>query len=256
MTWRRCSRSGSSDVLATPHPRPAQPHAPTGIALNSCVRALALPLKSEYRPTLGELLAPRWRRASALWRVLVVAAAAALAVALVTVVLTAQSPTVSHGGPVPFSFAYRGLYRTSPEPGGYTKVQRLRGRLLEDSFAVGPLTLPPYTGEPSGALALFAVRYIRGLAAAHRGFELRGEGTTQIDSVAPYATYNVFYTTRVQGREMYGRDVLLLAERPGARRGVAITMLTAAAGNPQVTSPLDVGVKGPLEEPLGTFALE
>ncbi len=85
---------------------------------------------------------------------------------------------------------------------------------------------------------------------------LRGEGSTQIDAVATYATYNVFYTTVVGGREMYGRNVLLLPQRPGARRGLQIAMLTAAAGNRQVTSPLDVGVKGALEEPLGTFALE
>ena len=74
--------------------------------------------------------------------------------------------------------------------------------------------------------------------------------------MSSYATYNVFYTTTVQGREMYGRNVLLLPDQPGARRGVEIAMLTTVAGNHQVTSPLDVGVKGALEEPLGTFALE
>jgi hypothetical protein len=217
---------------------------------------VALPLKSEYGPTLGQLLAPRWRRASPARRALALAAMAASLGVLAAVVLTVRSPGVSHGAPVPFGFAYRGLYRASPEPGGYAKVQRSKNGLLEDSFAVGPLTLPPYTGEPSGELALFAVGYIRGLEAGHRGFELRGEGSTQIDSVAPYTTYNVFYTAEVQGREMYGRDVLLLPERPGARRGVTIAMLTAATGNRQVTSPLDVGVKGALEGPLGTFALE
>jgi hypothetical protein len=220
------------------------------------VKAFAAPLKSEYGPTLGQLLAPRWRRASAGRRGLAVAVATALLGALVAVVLTVQSPAVSRGAPVPFSFTYRGLYRTSPEPGEYVKVQDLRDGLLEDSFAVGPLTLPPYKGEPSGALALFADGHIRELAAAHRGFELRGEGTTQIDAVGSYATYNIFYTADVQGREMYGRDVLLLPERPGARSGVAIAMLAAATDSPQVTSPLDVGVKGPLEGLLGTFALE
>jgi hypothetical protein len=88
------------------------------------------------------------------------------------------------------------------------------------------------------------------------GFVLRGEGSTQIDAVSTYATYNVFYTTLVDGREMYGRNVLLLTQRPHARRGVQIAMLTTAAGSRQVTSPLDVGVKGVLEEPLSTFALE
>jgi hypothetical protein len=219
----------------------------------------AVPLKGEYGPTLGELLAPRWRRASAAVRALWVAAVALLVAALAGAALTLASPTVSHGGPVPFSFGYGGLYRTSPAPGWYAKVQRVRGGRLEDSFAVRPLTLPPYRGELGAALALYAAGYIRRLAAARvpgqSGFVLRGEGSTQIDAVSTYPTYNVFYTTVVEGREMYGRNVLLLPVA-GARSGVLIAMLTTVAGNRQVTSPLDVGVKGALEEPLSTFALE
>jgi hypothetical protein len=220
----------------------------------------ALPLKSEYGPTLGELLAPRWRRASSGARTLWVTVAAVLVAMITGAALTLSSPTISHGGPVPFSFSYGGLFRISPNPGWYATVQRVKGGRLEDSFAVGPFTLPPHRGALGAALAMYAAGYIQHLAAAHvpgqSGFVLRGEGSTQIDAVSTYATYNVFYTTTVQGREMYGRNVLLLAERPGVRRGVKIAMLTAAAGNRQVTSPLDVGVKGALEEPLGTFALE
>jgi hypothetical protein len=221
----------------------------------------AVPLKSEYGPTLGELVAPRWRRSSRAVRAVWVAAAVALLAAVAGAALTLASPTVTHGGPVPFSFSYGGLSRTSPPPGWYAQVQRVRGGRLEDSFAVGPLVLPPYRGEALGAaLALYAAGYVPRLAAARppgqTGFVLRGEGSTQIDAVSTYATYNVFYTTRVDGREMYGRNVLLLPQRPGARRGLQVAMLTVAAGNRQVTSPLDVGVKGALEEPLGSFALE
>ncbi len=224
----------------------------------------ALPLKSEYRPTLGELLAPRWRRASAGARLLWVAVATLVVAAIAGAALTLTSPTVTHGGPVPFSFSYAGLHRTGPAPGGYARVQRVVEGRLEDSFAVGPLLLPPYQGALGAALAMYGSGYIQRLAAeeggAHipgqGGFVLRGQGSTQIDAVSSYATYNVFYTTTVRGREMYGRNVLLLPDQPGARRGVEITMLTAVAGNRQVTSPLDVGVKGTLEEPLGTFALE
>jgi hypothetical protein len=220
----------------------------------------ALPLKSEYGPTLGELLAPRWRRASLAARALWVAALALLLAVLAGAALTLASPTISRGGPVPFSFSYGGLHRTGPSPGGYARVERLQGGRLEDSFAVGPLTLPPYRGELGAALAMYAAAYIPRLAAAHlpgqSGFVLRGEGSTQIDAVSSYAAYNIFYTTTLRGREMYGRDVLVLARRAGERRGVQIAMLTAVAGNRQVTSPLDVGVKGALEEPLGTFALE
>jgi hypothetical protein len=224
----------------------------------------ALPLKSEYRPTLGELLAPRWRRASAGVRLLWVTVAVVLVAAIAGAALTLASPTVSRGGPVPFSFSYAGLYRTRPAPGGYARVRRVVDGRLEDSFAVGPLMLPPYHGALGAALAMYAAGYIQRLAAgeggAHipgqSGFVLRGQGSTQIDAVSSYATYNVFYAAVVQGREMYGRNVLLLPDQPGARRGVEIAMLTTVAGNHQVTSPLDVGVKGALEEPLGTFALD
>ncbi len=220
----------------------------------------ALPLKSEYGPTLGELLAPRWRRASVGARLLWVTVAALLVAVIAGAALTLVSPTVTHGGPVPFSFSYAGLYRTSPTPGGYAKVQRVVDGRLEDSFAVGPFVLPPYHGALGAALAMYASGYTQRLAGARvpgqSGFVLRGQGSTQIDAVSSYATYNVFYTTTVQEREMYGRNVLLLPDQPGARRGLEITMLTTVAGNHQVTSPLDVGVKGALEEPLGTFALE
>lgn len=220
----------------------------------------ALPLKSEYGPTLGKILAPRWRRASLGTRALWSAAAALIVAALAGAALTLASPTISHRGPVPFSFSYGGLYRTSPYPGGYARVQRLQNGLLEDSFAVGPFTLPPYRGELGAALAMYAAGYIPRLAVARvpgqTGFVLRGEGSTQIDAVSTYATYNVFYTTTVDGREMYGRNVFVLPDHPGVRRGLEIAMLTTVAGNRQVTSPLDVGVKGALEEPLGTFALE
>jgi hypothetical protein len=217
---------------------------------------VAVPLKSEYRPTLGQLLAPRWRRSSRMLRALAVLAGALILAVLVGGVLTLESPHFSHGGAVPFSFSYKGLDRTRPEAGAYVEVQHLRGGLLEDSFAVRPLTLPPYRGQPSGALALYAVGYIHRLAERLPGFELRGEGVTQNDSLAHYTTYNVFYTTKVRGRNFFGRDVLVLTQRPGVRRGVDIAMLTSAeSSDRQIVSPLSVGTVGVLERPLGTFTL-
>jgi len=67
--------------------------------------------------------------------------------------------------------------------------------------------------------------------------------------------YNVLYTANVEGRPMFGRDVLLLQQRPGAREGVDIVMLTAPRANPQVTSPLEVASAGVLLRPLKTFTL-
>lgn len=215
----------------------------------------ALPLQSRYGPTLGELLAPRWRRASRGTRLLVVLTGALLAAVIAIAVATLERPAVSHGAPFAFGFTYPGLYRAHPAPGDSVLVRRTRDGRLEDSFAVAPLRLAPYRGEPSAALALYATAYIQQLAAAYPGFELRGEGWTQLNSISPYAVYNIFFRTRREGQEMYGRDVLLLPERAGARRGVSISMLNAAGSDKQIDSPLLVGAKGVLAGPLGSFAL-
>src|ERR1039458_670620 len=118
---------------------------------------MAVPMKPQYGPTLGRLLSPRWRAAPALVRWVVIAAGVALLALFVAAVLTLENASCSHGGRVPFSFSYRGLYRVAANPGGYVKVQRHRSDgVLEDSFAVAPLVLPPYSGSLSGELPLYA----------------------------------------------------------------------------------------------------
>lgn len=209
-------------------------------------------MKQEYGPTLGRLLSPRWRAASPLVRRVVIAAGVGLLVLAVAVVLTLENATFSHGGRVPFGFAYRGLWRVAPDPGGYVKIERRRASgALEDSYAVEPLSLPPYSGELSGELPVYAAGYIRSLAQRHAGFVLRGEGKTRVNTVP---AYQVLYTAQVEGRTMYGRDVLLLPERAGAREGVEIVMLTSPTANAQVDSPLEVASTGVLLRPLKTFS--
>ncbi len=212
-----------------------------------------MPIRPEYGPTLGRLLSPRWRAASpgtrALVRVLLVAL---FALALATF-FTLENAHYSHGGRVPFSFSYRGLYRVHPEPGEYVKLERhsSSGRLL-DSLVVKPLVLPPYTGDLSGELPLYAAGYVRALQSRYADFVLRGEGKTKVNTVPAYA---VMYTARVNGRTMWGRDVLLLPEREGARQGVDIVMLTSPTANKLVTSPLEVSTAGVLLKPVRTFSL-
>src|ERR1700689_3570143 len=197
----------------------------------------AVPLKPQYRPTLAQLLAPAWGRASRAVRIVLVLVGVGLVLGAAGLALTLLPAHYSYGGgPVPFSFSYRGLYSTAPDGGGYVKVVRRTpsGPLL-DSYAVAPVELPPYSGYPSGELPLYATTYIRALAAEYPGFQLQGEGKTRVNSVP---AYNIYYYARVRGRTMYGRNVLLVAERPGTRRGLAITMLTAPDAAPQVTAPL------------------
>jgi hypothetical protein len=208
----------------------------------------SIPLKPEYGPTLGELLAPRWHAVSRLVQAIIVAAGVGLLALAVGSALTLENARYAHGGPAPFSFSYRSLYRTTPARGEYVRVQRLAGGRLEDSFAVGPLRLPRYTTSLSAELPLYAASYIEGLRHRYAGFVLRGEGKTRVNTVPAYA---VAYTAQIAGRTLYGRDILLLPEQPGARAGVHIVMLSAP--RPQLTSPLLVGTAGVLERPLETF---
>jgi hypothetical protein len=225
----------------------------------------SVPLKSEYGPTLPALLAPRFRRASPSVRTLWIAAVALFAAAVAAAALTLAPPSLSHDGPVPFSFSYRGLSRAAPPPGWYARVVlRARGGRLEDSFAVGPLLLPPHGGTLAAALALYAARHASSLLAPGGGavppgagsVALWGEGSTQVDTVSSYASYNLFCSFVLSGRRFFGRSVLLLPDRPSARRGVVVAMFGDVASNRAVASPLYVGVKGALEGPLGSFALE
>ena len=213
----------------------------------------AIPMKSQYGPTLGRLLSPRWRAASRLTRWAVIATGALLVVVVIAAGLTLENAKFSHGGSVPFSFSYRGLYRTRPEPGGFVKVQRLdsQGR-LEDSFAVAPLLLPRYTGELSAELPLYATGYIEGLRRRDPQLLLDTEGKTKVNTVP---AYTISYTTVLDGRLMWGRNVLLLPERKGVREGVVIAMLMNPETERAITSPPEVATHGILERPLETFTL-
>jgi hypothetical protein len=210
-----------------------------------------VPLKAEYRPTLGQLLAPRWQRLPRGLRGLLYLVPVGLLALVLAAVLTLLPARISHAGVTPFHFSYRGLYRVAPESGGLARVTRLRHGLLEDSFAVEPLSLPAYEGSLSGELPLYASGYIRELSRRDPGFRLEGEGKTRVNTVAGY---NIYFTTTLQGRRLWGRDILLLPEQPvGTRRGVVIALLTSPTANPQVKSVLEIGTAGVLQAALHTF---
>ncbi|HMD51204.1 MAG TPA: hypothetical protein VKG62_00715 [Solirubrobacteraceae bacterium] len=215
---------------------------------------MAVPIKPEYGPTLGRLLAPRWRAASPLVRTLVRIGAMAILLALIAAALTLENSTFSHGGRVPFSFSYRDLHRVAADPGGYVKLQQREAHgALQYSFAVNPLTLPPYSGELSAYLPLYVSRYIDAVSRRYPGFELAGEGVTTVNNLP---AYDVGYTTLVEGREMYGRDVLVLPDSKGAREGVVIVMLAPPKASKRVKGPLEVATTGVLFKPFKSFSLD
>ena len=208
----------------------------------------SIPLKPQYGPTLGTLLEPRWRAAAPAWRGLAIAAGVVLLALAVGLALSLLDATYSHGGPVSFGFKYKGLYRTVPDPGGYVKVARSSGGLLEDSYAVASLRLGAYSGSVTGELPVFATGYTRALAKRFPAFRFEGEGKTRISSTL--GGYEVLYSAFVDGRTMHGRDVMLLPEHLGARQGVVVEMLTSQP----VTVSEPVASSGLLEVPLKSFS--
>ena len=131
-------------------------------------------------------------------------------------------------------------------------MQRRRRRALRYSFAVEPLRLPPYHGEVSGELPLYSDQLREHAQTPLQRLRPAGRGRTFVNKTL---AYDVLYTAIVEGREMYGRDVLLLPERPGAREGVAIVMLTAPGASRQVEGPIEVATAGVLLRPLKSFRL-
>jgi hypothetical protein len=208
----------------------------------------SVPLKPQYGPTLGKLLEPYWRLARPSVRAFAVAAGVGLLALAVGIVLSLLDAGYSHGGRVPFSFKYKGLYRTATEPGDYVTLVRTSHGLLQDSYAVAPLVLPRYRGEASGELPLYASNYSRTLARRLAHFRLEGEGKTRISSTL--SGYHVLYTAIVDGRTMYGRNVMLLPHGRGVREGVVLEMLSSEPA----TISLPVASSGVLETPLKTFS--
>lgn len=209
----------------------------------------SIPLKPQYGPTLGRLLEPRWRAARPFTRGFTIAAGLVLAVFLIVAVFSLLDASYSHGGPVPFSFRYRGLYRSTPDPGGYVKVARSSHGQLEDSFAVSPLRIPPYSGSVTGVLPLRSAGYVRDLRRRFAGFRLQSEGKTRITSTL--AGYDVRYSALIDGQRLSGRDIFLLPSGAHVREGVVLEMLTSEHAS--VAKP--VATQGVLEKPLKTFSL-
>jgi hypothetical protein len=210
-------------------------------------------VKPQYGPTLAELLAPRWRSASAGQRGLLgIVALAVLATAIVLVITRPRSSSfVYRGAPVTFNLSYASPLRlVSPPAGAEMRVEARSqaGRLLE-WFEVDPLRLGPYSGEISGQLPVFATGYIAGLARSIPGFTLQSETKTRINLVAGYS---VTYSGRIAGQLMYGRAVMLVAALTGLRDGVILNMGIVPSASLDPT-PDQVGSADVLEKPFRSF---
>ncbi len=209
----------------------------------------ASPVKEEYGPALPDLLGRRVRRPRALI-VGVTAAILAITGAVYVAGLGNNDVRVVHRSPPPvFNLRYANVLKAvAPDPGGVLKLEGRRGGLFLQSFAVRPIRLPPYRGSITGLLPEYATRYVGVLAHRYRGFVALDEGKARVNAIPGYY---VAFRARLGTRTLWGRDVLLFPDQPGAREGAILTLLqTPAAG---ATKPADVGTIGALKKPFRSF---
>lgn len=213
-------------------------------------------VRQELGPSLPQLLEPYWRPLSRGRRIGVVAAGVALLALLAVsyaVVKSGPLPVEVVRGPVSFNLIHRADFgRVPPHPG---ELLRLEGALpgasgAKESFAVRPLTVPPFRGDVSSAYLLLASRRLAELRAADHNVAYRGEGKAR--SNPDTAGYQLTYQTRTGGRLVYGKLIFLapLAAdgKPQDRRGVELSLLAERSGQTPTAAAVgaDVLLKGPL----------
>src|SRR5688572_15179585 len=106
-------------------------------------------LRPEFGPSLGDLLAPRWRSLRrGTRRALIAAAVAVVAVAALGVraAVGGDHEFVHREAPTFNLRWHEPLLRVATQPGEYLRLESRRGSLFLESFAVRRLELPAYRG--------------------------------------------------------------------------------------------------------------
>ena len=204
-------------------------------------------VKAEFGPSLPQLLRARFGLSPRL--VTVVAVALVVAVVAVAFALRTRDVHLIHHGTPVFNLRYaKVLHHMPPEPGVLLGLEGRRGHLFLQALTIRPLHLPAYQGAVSGLLPIYSEHHIRALTKRFDHFTPLEEGKARINE-AP--GYQVGFQAELDGRTVYGREVVLVPDQPGARDGVAITVLqTHAAGAHAVK---DVGTVGAIKKPFRSF---
>ncbi|HEV2752282.1 MAG TPA: hypothetical protein VGV36_00460, partial [Solirubrobacteraceae bacterium] len=197
-------------------------------------------VKPGFGPSAPQLLGrlPRWAQV-----VFAVLAAALVALAAWWVVAgrNAGEEFTVVPGPVPFNLTWGEEFERVQRDGALLALEHRReDGLFISSFTVRPMTLPPYRGRSSGFLPLFATFHIDDLREREADFQLVGEGKARINLVPGYE--GVFRTKRSgadRERTIYGRDVMLVPDVPGARQGVLLQLRATPAS--RTPNPMGTG---------------
>ena len=204
-------------------------------------------VRPEFGPSLPQLLRARLGVPPLVSRA--IAAALVLAAVVVALLLRGNDVPLVHRSPPVFNLRYASvLHRSPPSPGVLLDLEGRRGDLFVQSLTIRPLHLPAYRGSVSGMLPVYAEPHVRAVSRRYDGFVALEEGKARIND-AP--GYQVGFRARLGRRTIYGREILLVPDQPGAREGVVITVVqTHAAGAHSVD---DVGAVGAIKKPLRSF---
>jgi hypothetical protein len=210
-------------------------------------------VRPEYGPSLPELLGPRVR---ALPRPLRIAGLVALVLVVVAVLVAAidggaKRTSLVHRGALPFNLSYpKGIERVAPKNGELARLEQRRGDLFLASYAVEPLTLPPYSGQPDGIFPTYAERLKTELARRFPGFlAVTPEGRVRLNEIT--TGYAVLFRAKLGERTLYGRAVMLAPPKAAQRDTALLVMLaTPAAG---ISGPAAVGYDGLMTIPYRSF---
>jgi hypothetical protein len=214
------------------------------------------PVKSQFGPTLPQLLAPRMDSVPRTVARILAALAVVIIALIVVVALRLHDPVYSppSGSPVSFSTSYSRAMTREPTPPGALLLLRENSSVgLAASFEITTLHLPSYGGEISGLLPIVAANLIQRLSVADPTFVLWSQGRTRINLVPGY-TFT--FQKTIDGRAYWGRYVFLtpqISQIHGDREGLLISMLTDPALLSAATRPItpdSVASVGVLFEPL------
>jgi hypothetical protein len=210
------------------------------------------PVKSEFGPTLPELVGPRIDSLPRIVARTLAGVAVIVVIVIVALVLRLKDPVYTSPAlfPVRFSTSYSRAMTREPNPPGVLMLLREDSSVgLAASFEITPLTLPAYRGEISGLLPVIAATAISHLEATDPTFVLWSQGRTRVNLVPGY-TFT--FQRVIDGRPYWGRYVFLTPHLSGDRKGLLITMLTDPALLKKATAPVtpdSVASVGVLFEP-------
>ena len=210
-------------------------------------------VRPEYGPSLPELVGPRLRglpRPLRLGALALIVLVVILALVALRDGATKRASFVHRAAPA-FNLAYpKGVTRVAAHRGELLRLEQHRGDLFLASFAVEPLRLPAYAGQPDGIFPAFAEQLKTDLSQRFAGFQsVTPEGRVRLNEIT--TGYSVLFRAKLGERTLYGRAVMLGPPKAGERDTDLLLMLaTPAAG---ISGPDAVGYDGLMTIPYRSF---